>query len=355
MVELPHVNAQLHNVLRTDRVEEHGQIKNYARQSFCLVFETEPIWLLALQPQFTKYIYLSGYTSLSNFHCDLQQHKIDLGLYHNAITSLGFSSFIFSPPPNNITYLLSGSISFLNEQSHQIVTKEAIYITDKHTRFRRALPSTNLSWKRLSHVEVGGATNFEHIYSYGSSTLVFTGPHILHTCLLPIHHLTRYIYFTTHFSHNCFGYRALNATELSAIFDLPSTVSNFGESYILPPVSWMHSILHPILLTSMEQPQDLPTFSLPPIHDDPGYHVFPAFNKRLPHLWYQHQVATHSAVKSDSAAVDYSLWDLRITLLFPHIPSSTLPTFRRSLLSHLFSKLFQQFKVYLSITKSPRF
>ena len=252
---------QLCKVIRSDRVEESGQMKQFKLQSFCIIFESEPVWLLTLKPQFTKSIYVLGCTSFSNFNCYLQQHKIEPALYYIAMTSLVLSSFHFSSPPNNVTYLLSGSVAILNEQSKRIVTKTAAYITDRHTLFRRALPTTKFTWKRLTHAEVGSATNFTGAYSYETKAInpqrsnlrrrvgdflyysippassVHASSYVPHTSLLPIHHLTRNIHYPTHFSHNSFGYRPLTSTELINIFNLPPSNINHGPTRITPPVS----------------------------------------------------------------------------------------------------------------------
>ena len=99
-------------VVRPYRLEERGELLEYCPQNFCLIFETAPVWLTALRQPQVKKIYVSNYTSFSSLICHLQQNKIDLGLYNHFITSLGRTRFCFSSPPDNVTYLVSGTIPF---------------------------------------------------------------------------------------------------------------------------------------------------------------------------------------------------------------------------------------------------
>ena len=57
---------------------------------------------------------------LSSLICHLQQNKLDLDLYNHSISPLGRICFCFSSPPDDATYLVSGTITFLNEQSKWI-------------------------------------------------------------------------------------------------------------------------------------------------------------------------------------------------------------------------------------------
>ena len=138
-------------VVRPFRLEERGEMSKVYPQTFCLIFETAPVWLTALRSTQVKNIYMLGYTSFSNLNCCLQQLNIDIGLYNHFITSLGRTCFSFSPPSHHVTYLISGTIPFLNEQAKWLKNKKGIFITDQHTRFRRTLPGSLLQFKRTSH------------------------------------------------------------------------------------------------------------------------------------------------------------------------------------------------------------
>ena len=105
-------------VVRPFRLEEEGEISTVHPQSFCLIFETAPVWLTALRKTQVKSIFVPKCTSFSNLNCWLQQHKIDMGLYNHFITSIGHSRFIFSSPTIYVTYLVSGTLPFLNYTTH---------------------------------------------------------------------------------------------------------------------------------------------------------------------------------------------------------------------------------------------
>ena len=101
-----------------------GQISHETPQSFCLLFERSPVWLLSLNSGNTAYIYLLNCDSFVDFNAHLDGHKINNSLYHSVISSLGRKRFVFSPPPEEVIYLVSGSLPFLNEQSRLIVNKK---------------------------------------------------------------------------------------------------------------------------------------------------------------------------------------------------------------------------------------
>ena len=144
--------TQKAKLVRTSRVEEVGRIPKYNTHAFCLIFEREPIWLLALRKDFTRCIFIHNYNSVVEFFEHLTEHKIDNRLYENVLQHLGTSRFIFSSPTTDAIYLVSGSIPFLNEISSMIRQKRGVFITDNHLRFRRKLPRCNLELNRISHV-----------------------------------------------------------------------------------------------------------------------------------------------------------------------------------------------------------
>ena len=151
------------------------------------------------------------------------------------------------------------------------------------------------------------------------------------------------------FSVNGFGYRVLTLHELAKIFGLhPNHTSPPPPllTYPLVPVQILDALLLPLL----QQEPSSPTTSLvsvPAIFHDSGYTTFPLLNKNLCHSWYSHVSETNTSTKDDSAAVDVSIWNNRITLLFPHIEPELLEKFRFLLLRKLFSKLFQEFVSFM--------
>ena len=227
---------------RPIRMEERGKLQKITPQSFCLLFEFAPVWLLALTPLNTDCIYLLNCNSFAAFHSHLHEHKIDKILYQSVISALGKRCFIFSTPPDDIVYLVSGSLPYLNDKSVKILNKRSIFVTDHNVRFRRKIPSSYLTCSRITHAMVGGATTFEGIYAYNPGVysptfstlrrklgdfldyslppvvLSTSLPSTTYTGLLNLTRLFDLIHYPTHFSTCGYGYRHLTIEKLSQFF-----------------------------------------------------------------------------------------------------------------------------------------
>ena len=293
-------------------------------------------------------------------------------LYYNIINYIGPNHFKFVPPPDQVIYLISGSISFLNERRNTLRDKQGLCITEITTRCRKLPPP----YKRLTHSNVGGATTFELLYCYLASThdpvcttlkrnigdfMDYSIPPsststssltLSYKGRLPIRYLHREVLYPTHFSTTGFGYRALTPIELTKIFGL-DILLDIGSSSIIQasqfpvvPVPMLDALIAPLLAyTSTTRPSE--PINLPPIYHDIGYTWLPVINKRLPNKWY-HQVATStSAVKHDDADVETSIWNQRVTLIFPQCQDHHLHILRRFLLQILFRKLYLEFKTFI--------
>ena len=367
-------------IRRTHRVEERGQLQYYTSQSFCLLFETVPIWLLALRPDFCQWIYIPTCNSLEHLESIIAQHKIDKTLYSLVIGFVGKSRFRFHEPKHDVLHLVSGSIPFLNEKSIQIGTKKGIFITDHHLTLRRTLPQRQLNLTRFKHSLAGGATTFEGVFGYNphgydpqfppfkrklGDFMDYSIPPMYRTTsemvissqkLAPIQYIHRLVHFPTHFSANGFGYRYLTSVELSKLFgfDIPCNASALKTvpvtAFPIVPIQVLDILLKPVLLQIPATTSPSTTLHLPPSYHDPGYTTLHHLNKRLPHSWYQHVQASSSAVKSDNASVDNVIWDNRILLLYPHLSSTQLNSFRKFLIYCLFKRLRIEFIQYLKRT-----
>ena len=284
------------------------------------------------------------------------------------IQHLGRKPFVFSPPFTEVTYLVSGSLAFLNEQSLWIKTKKAVLVAEH--RFRRNLHTSPYLYSRISHVEVGGATSFEGSYAYTSSPykarfstlrrrlgdyldysippemVHTTSPSISYTTLLPIDNIGALVYYPTHFSHNGFGYRRLSAQELLYVFEVPFQLSITATTLPIIPISIIETLLAPLLESG---PIVLPTASviLPPIDDDVGFTYLPLINKQLPHAWCAQASTSIGAAESDEAQVDVNLWNNRVSLVLPHVSTSSLNFLRRRLMCRLYPGFYKEFQNYL--------
>ena len=205
-------------------------------------FEITPIWILAMRPDICHTIYVPNCESFVDLNTILDNYKIDKTLYHLVIDFVGAHRFRFSEPNDDVLYLVSGSISFLNDIPLLIRQKRGIFITDKHQIHRRGLPNTNFTSHRCKHTMVGGATTFEGVYGYLDSTMTpkFSNlrrnlgdymdyaipPSTIKTSqlalcfrkLAPISHIHRLVYYPSPFSSTDFGYRSLRGYELATLF-----------------------------------------------------------------------------------------------------------------------------------------
>ena len=140
------------------------------------------------------------------------------------MSNLDKSCFSFSPPPPNVIYLISGSITFLNELPAWLRHKKGTFITESHFRVRRHLPTCTYVLHRISHVQVGGCTTYESVCSYLSeplrphtsilkrrlgdfldyslAPLTIKAPEfsLSYSSLLPVQHTSKLVHYPTPFS-----------------------------------------------------------------------------------------------------------------------------------------------------------
>ena len=104
-------------------MEERGQVKKIVPQSFYLLFKSTPVCLLALNQRNAEYIQFLKCDYFVDLDAHLDENNIKKSLCHSAILSLGRKRSIFNSPPDDIIYLVSGSLPFLNENSILIMKK----------------------------------------------------------------------------------------------------------------------------------------------------------------------------------------------------------------------------------------
>ena len=297
-------------------MEERGQIQAYQSHSFCILFETAPIWILALRPNICRWIYLPTCNSLEHLISIISQHKIDKTLYLLLIRYLGNHRLRFSAPTQDVIYLVSGTIPFLNDKSFEIGQKKGIFITDHHLHLRRACDNSPLQLTRFKHTSFGGATNFEGVYGYNfpidkpkqssfrrklgdymdysiPPTSISTNEMTLsYQKIVPVQYLHRLVHYPTHFSATGFGYRCLCNHELASLFGLdihlqPHDVKSLNvKTFSFVPIQILDQLLVPLMAVTsnpIDVTQDLP---LPPIYKDPGYTLIPQISKHLPNTFF---------------------------------------------------------------------
>ena len=343
-------------------------------QSFVLIFEKAPLWLLALNKRNTGKLYIPGCTSLSNFSLQLTKNKLDHGLYYDIILNIGINNIVFSKTPEDICVLVCGTIPFLNDQRSHLRQRKGIFIADHHVLYRSKRPHAVRDFARLTHVGVGGATTIACIYLYSPTALfpkltslrrklgdfldysIFPSKHaappkaISYKGLLPHTHVYSLVRYPTHFSITGLGVRQLKGTELWSIFGIPGKTGPFCLNSVPIPVQILDALLHPF--TVQEDIHHAPGLHpiLPAIYNDIGYTTIPYIYAKLSNNWYTQVSQSTTSVKSDSATIESAMWNQRITSIWKKCQPHQLDWLRNRLLPLIFSRLFTQFKKYMLAT-----
>ena len=151
-------------VIRLTRKTEKGIITRNKKLPIAMVFQSNPIWLLALEPNYVENIFMVDFESFSQLAKHLTDKELDFTLYNSLVSYLGRSSFSFKSPPEDVLHLISGNIKFLNEKASKLRIKRFLYCSDVHHKYRRVLPHSKILLRRMRHYHVGGATDFEVLW-----------------------------------------------------------------------------------------------------------------------------------------------------------------------------------------------
>ena len=123
------------SVKRLTRKTEQGIIAQNKKLSIAMVFQGNPIWLLALEPNYIDKIFMVDFASFSKLATHLTDNELDFTLYNSLVSYLGRSSFIFQSPPKNIVHLISGDVNFLNDKAAMLRIKKFLYCSDNHHKY----------------------------------------------------------------------------------------------------------------------------------------------------------------------------------------------------------------------------
>ena len=110
---------------RQKRQTEKGIIPRKRKLSVAMVFQGNPIWLLALEPNYVEKIFMVDFSSFSQLAKYLTDKDLDFTLYNSLVSYLGRTSFIFKPPPKDIIHLISGDVLFLNDKASKLRIKNS--------------------------------------------------------------------------------------------------------------------------------------------------------------------------------------------------------------------------------------
>ena len=85
---------------RQKRQTEKGIIPRKRKLSVAMVFQGNPIWLLALEPNYVEKIFMVDFCSFSQLAKHLTDKELDFTLYNSLVSYLGRTTLIFNSPPN---------------------------------------------------------------------------------------------------------------------------------------------------------------------------------------------------------------------------------------------------------------
>jgi hypothetical protein len=367
-----------------------------AGHRFALVCEGFPIWLLGLEPSWITSVTLVGFGSLADWLESLSSRSFPTQLVERAYSRINpmkvhFVSSSESIPNDVDVFLLSGSLPYLLEQFQyfKCIQVPTIGTIDSHvsSRFNHGRPkgvdrstAPDLAWFRIRHETVGGMTLFNAVHATRHTGCVLpqvttlrrkiasimdasVKPRFLTSREKPDHalsaqellsplHLEQPVMCSTRFYSSGWGIRSLTTGELASAFGF-SVRLRMGEISKLSfnvcvPIQLLHSILLPVLTSTgptigckrhkiqwdpIREPRLIGTGS---VLDTDGALAkrswLPSIQRWLSHQWIDPELVTATAAKRDDACVPTSLWDARLTLLYPGVTRLHLETLRSWLL-----------------------
>ena len=101
-----------------------------------MLFEDVPMWLFALTNLICEHVYMSSVNSFTHLLKRLEAHEVDLKLFNKLIQDIGRRKFMFCTTKNDQTiYLVSGSLSFLNDQYNTLQNKPYMMIIGENKTY----------------------------------------------------------------------------------------------------------------------------------------------------------------------------------------------------------------------------
>ena len=309
-----------------DRGEEEGIISITSLDSVVLLFENAPVWILGLYPTKIRKIYIPQFNSFSELLQHILGKGIDAAIYNKYVSLVGRRCFIFGKQKEIFSYfLISGSTFFLNDRLSMLRHEKFLYISDQHKVFQR-LPNFDITLRRVSHSECGGATTFTLLlghnfpFQFCSSTLtrkigdfidhgvltkdmtVLASRHLLKDTLYPISTAPLEIKYATKRVKQGWACRPLSPKELGDLYGFDFDLTYDQLKYVVPRtiLTWLISLLgnDKGSSRSLERLHPRP---LPPSHRETAQTWIPALKKHLPHFWCEGK-STSTSVKHNNAA-----------------------------------------------------
>jgi hypothetical protein len=357
-----------------------------------IMFEGEPAWLWAIRLSDFSSILITQSNALTlqqNHFATWEKVKAKLTVIDDSEVGLKTTAHF---------WLVSGSWDFFSIKHPWVVARDksrdatklcdvVIWLQPSVRRKPSSKGSDGCRWISLAHSQVGGMTTvrgmfgvvgdlptlkvildpisrtIDHLLKHSvrpkpchPEELVV--PHLLVTDRLSVHRMDQPVLYPSHFSRSGWGYRALTPEELAHAFDLPPYLSwDARFRATLVPLHLLRVILDQVLdslnLAIQPHPAQRPRLLL---SSDSALLAFksvdqeflPGLNRWLPGSWSDAPIAER-AVKADNAAVDFSPWHRRISLVLP-CNSLTLIRLEEFALRWWRRRTARSFRLYLSTT-----
>lgn len=371
-------------------VVTEGSLRHYPAQSFFILSEGIPYWLLILNPMHVTRLYVESISVLrANVINSFPLADLLLPRFR-ALESLIVEKSLpigADIPPSSI-FLLSGSIEYINLRTTYFSHLRTIGLVDRHFVLRRGGPSSHLSWMSVKHSAIGGATNFRTLWCQrnfepplvlpggmkrnishfldhsirgtpcGAAEVTTLGLCILSRCE------DRHVY-KTHSTRTGYATRCLAPSELGAMFGYPgvSLDPSLVRSHAPLPMDLLDvlygEVLRGLPSSAIERPDVASRLCFVP--SDPAADTpMPGLLRNLPASWAI-DTSVDTAVKHDDADANLELWNRRICLVLdgPSRPYDALhralPTLRQFCSRYASRKVFREFMGYLTCKHSDCF
>ena len=116
--------------------QECGIVTELDSGVICILFEDVPMCLFALTNLNCEHIYMPSVDSFTHFLKCLEAHNMDIKLFNKLIQDIGRRKFMFCTTKNDQTiYLVSGSLSFLNDQYNTLQNKPYMMIIGENKTY----------------------------------------------------------------------------------------------------------------------------------------------------------------------------------------------------------------------------
>jgi len=362
----------------TTKRSESGLLRQFTKIQYFVVFETFPIWILALDLDMIHSLVFQDYENLFSLKKRVKNiagetlfvavldwfNKHDLLMFKKSILKI-----------DDKLSLISGSIAHLLTILRRDRPKMFLFITEAHTRVRH-LPKIAISIARATHVQFGGPTKWESLWTSSESgwkpevstlrrnigdfinyglrpdTTRAPSSFYLSSMLLHPQRFDVDVRYTTSFSHTGFGFRKLSSPEMHHVFGLPSHFeTDLRQSeFVFTPVQildgLLFSFLRHIFVSMPRVRKSVESLPLPSVVKD-GTPVFlPSLNKHLPQDWCLIDLTADKAAKADDAEIPLHLWNKRISCFWPE-SHQKLDVIRNFFLKWHFRRLFKGFLRHL--------